>query len=71
MTLFINLNDVQKNTQEQKRKEILEQHPYEIWMGKNGRWYTHIHDKTKKDVGITVGEFQNMLEMHANAEVKK
>lgn len=35
--------------QEQKRKEILEQHPYDIWIGKNGRWYTHIPDKTKKD----------------------
>ena len=27
--------------------------------------------KSLKDVGITVGEFQNILEMHANAEVKK
>ena len=27
--------------------------------------------KSLKDAGITFGEFQNILEMHANAEVKK
>ena len=27
--------------------------------------------KALKDAGITVGEFQNILELHANAEVKK
>ena len=25
-----------------KRKQYLDQHPYSIWQGKNGSWYTHI-----------------------------
>ena len=44
----------------QKRKEILEKHPYKIWEGKDGKWYTYLPDeengrvlkkrKTEKDI---------------------
>ena len=44
----------------QKRKEILDKHPYKIWEGKDGKWYTYLPDeengrvlkkrKTEKDI---------------------
>lgn len=32
-----------------KRKEILENHPYKIWEGKDGNWYTHLPDEKKEE----------------------
>ena len=31
-----------------KRKELLEKHPYSIWEGSDGNWYTYVPDDTKK-----------------------
>lgn len=31
----------------QKKKEILEKHPYAIWEGKDGNWYTYLPNKEK------------------------
>ena len=33
---------VQERIEMQKRKEILNKHPYTIWEGKNGKWYTYL-----------------------------
>ena len=30
-----------------KRKEILEQHPYSIWESKDGKWHTYLPDEEK------------------------
>lgn len=30
-----------------KRKELLEKHPYKIWKGKDGKWYTYLPDDKK------------------------
>lgn len=38
---------VQEKIEMQKRKEILEKHPYEIWRGKNEKWYTYLPDVEK------------------------
>lgn len=38
---------VQEKIEMQKRKEILEKHPYEIWKGKNEKWYTYLPDVEK------------------------
>lgn len=38
---------VQEKIEMQKRKEVLEKHPYKIWEGKDGKWYTYLPDKTK------------------------
>ncbi|MCR2050847.1 site-specific integrase [Acetatifactor muris] len=32
---------------EMKRKELLEKHPYKIWQGRDGKWYTYIPDEKK------------------------
>ena len=38
---------VQEQIDMTKRKELLEKHPYKIWEGKDGKWYTYIPDKIK------------------------
>ena len=38
---------VQEQVEMQKRKELLEKHPYSIWEGKNGKWYTYLPDSEK------------------------
>ena len=39
---IINLSKLEADVFMDKRKTYLEQHPYSIWQGKNGSWYTHI-----------------------------
>ncbi|SOY32387.1 Tyrosine recombinase XerC [Acetatifactor muris] len=43
----IDINDVQNCMKEMKRKELLEKHPYKIWQGRDGKWYTYIPDEKK------------------------
>ena len=43
----IDINDVQNTMEAMKRKELLEKHPYKIWQGKDGKWYTYLPDKEK------------------------
>lgn len=38
---------VQEKIEMQKREEILKTHPYTIWEGQNGKWYTYLPDKEK------------------------
>ena len=47
---IIDLECVQKEVDMIKRKEILEKHPYAVWEGKNGKWYTYLPDVAKKRV---------------------
>ena len=44
---IIDTSYVQDMIEMQKRKEILEKHPYSIWEGKNGKWYTYLPDEEK------------------------
>ena len=47
---IINLNDVQNSMEAMKKKELLAKHPYKIWQGKDGEWYTKLvaEDGSKK-----------------------
>lgn len=45
---MINLADIEEVMNKNKREEILKQHPYEIWQGKDDGWYTYLPDKTNK-----------------------
>ena len=38
----IDINDVQNSMKAMRRKELLEKHPYKIWKGKDGEWYTYL-----------------------------
>lgn len=41
---IIDMSYVQEQIEMNKRKELLEKHPYKIWEGKNGCWYTYFPD---------------------------
>ena len=45
---MIDESTIQKNMEMNERKKILEKHPYKIWEGKDGNWYTYLPDKDKK-----------------------
>lgn len=42
---MIDLSYVQEQIEMKKRNELLEKHPYNIWEGKDGKWYTYLPDK--------------------------
>lgn len=46
---MIDLAYVREQIEMNKRKEVLEKHPYSIWEGKNGYWYTYLFDPDKKN----------------------
>lgn len=41
---------LQKELEEMKNEALLKNHPYAIWQGKDGRWFTHLVDKDGKRV---------------------
>ncbi len=68
---IIDINDVQNSMEAMKRKELLEKHPYKIWQGKDGEWYTYLpvqgggrslkKRKSKKDLeNIVADYYKNM-----------
>ena len=44
---MIDESTIQEKMEMNERKKILEQHPYKIWKGKDGKWYTYLPDKQK------------------------
>ncbi len=44
---MIDLSYVQEQIEMSKKKELLEKHPYKIWEGKDGKWYTYLPDENK------------------------
>lgn len=44
---MIDLSYVQEQVKMNKRKELLEKHPYKIWEGKDGKWRTYLPDEEK------------------------
>lgn len=44
---MIDLPYVQEKINMEKRNELLEKHPYKIWEGKDGKWYTYLPDEKK------------------------
>lgn len=64
---MIDMSYVQEQMEMNKRKEFLRKHPYEIWEGKDGKWYTYLPDenkgrklkkrKTQEDIETCVIEF--------------
>ena len=47
---IIDLSRIQEMIEMNRRKEILKKHPYAIWQGKDGKWYTRIIDEEGKRV---------------------
>lgn len=44
---IINLDDIRINIENMKREELLKKHCFNIWQGKNGKWYTYLPDEEK------------------------
>lgn len=61
---IINIEDVQEKIAMREREELLNKHPYKVWEGKDGKWYTYLPDKekgrmlkkrnNKKDIEISI-----------------
>lgn len=65
---------VQEKIEMQKRKEILDKHPYEIWEGKNGKWYTYLPDAEKGRIlkkRTTCKAIEDVIVEYYNAEEAK
>lgn len=69
----INLDDIQNDMEQMERKELLEKHPYKIWEGKDGEWYTKLlepngtkklrHRKTREELeDVIVEHIRNTIE---------
>ena len=50
---IIDINDVRNSIEVMKRKELLEKHPYKIWEGKDGKWYTYLPDEERRIIKTT------------------
>ena len=44
---IINIPNIQSIIKMIKRQELLNNHPYKIWEGNNGKWYTYLPDDNK------------------------
>lgn len=44
---MIDLQNIIQSEEMLKKKEILDNHPYKIWQGKNQKWYTYLPDEEK------------------------
>jgi integrase len=44
---IIDMEYVREEIEMTKRKELLNKHPYKIWEGTNGKWYTYLPDEKK------------------------
>ncbi len=45
---ILNLSDIEQQIIMAEREELLARHPYTVYQGKDGSWYTYISDNTKK-----------------------
>lgn len=46
---IINIDDVRNQLEMRNNEEILKAHEYKIWQGKDGKWYTHVYDPSRKE----------------------
>lgn len=54
------LGEMLDKLEQMTRKNILKQHPYKIWQGKDGRWRTYISDVKSGRVLIAKTELRNL-----------
>ena len=68
---IIDLPNIQSIIEMKKRQELLNNHPYKIWCGSNGKWYTYLPDEskgrvlkkksTKKDIENVIIKYQESV----------
>lgn len=70
---MINLSYVQEQIEMNKRKELLKNHPYKIWEGKDGKWRTYIPDKNYERKMIkrnSLEAVENVVIEHIKEEIE-
>lgn len=68
---IIDVPNIQSILEMKKRQELLNNHPYKIWCGSNGKWYTYLPDEekgrvlkkksTRKDIEDVVIQYQESV----------
>ena len=68
---IIDVPNIQSILEMKKRQELLKNHPYKIWCGSNGKWYTYLPDEekgrilkkksTRKDIEDVVIQYQESI----------
>lgn len=61
---MIDLSHIQECIDLRQRKELLEKHPYKVYEGKDGKWYTYLPDEKKGRVfrkRATKEEIENVI----------
>ena len=68
---IIDIPNIQSIIEMKKRQELLNNHPYKIWCGSNGKWYTYLPDEekgrilkkksTRKDIEDVVIQYQESV----------
>ena len=46
---ILDMSRITTDVEELKKAEVLEKHPFAIWQGKNGSWYTNVPCETSPD----------------------
>ena len=72
----IDLGSAEEEMRKSKITEIIESHPYKIYQGKDGKWYTHIPDdskseKRRKIVRATLEEVHEVIYDHYSGAAEK
>lgn len=68
---IIDVPNIQSILEMKKRQELLDNHPYKIWCGSNGKWYTYLPDEekgrilkkksTRKDIEDVIIQYQESV----------
>ncbi len=67
---IIDVSYIREYIKMKKREEILSKHPYKIWEGKDGKWYTYLPDK-EKGRRLVKRNAQNAIEDVVIAQLKE
>ncbi len=67
---MIDMTYIREQIEMNKRKELLERHPYKIWEGKDGKWYTYLPD-VKKGRRLVKRNSQKSIEDIVIAQIKE
>ena len=75
---MLDISTIQEKMKMNERKKYLEKHPYKIWKGKDGKWYTYLPDdnqgrkmkrlSSKKAIEDSIVDYYKELEVNPTIE---
>lgn len=57
---IIDIAYVREKNEMNRREKILKNHPYSVWQGKDGKWYTYLPDDKRPNGRLLKKERQKM-----------